>query len=643
MLFVLQNSDSCLGFVRYNAGFRNKIVFKANYYQQITKLLLFNINVIEIPVPSKEEVMKHSQLVIKMQRWGTILLLLFMVYTPFFGSSLMSPVQAAASADSLCSAGQWCIFLPFQTSMLPASGDLELGGLEVTQAVQDAQNSVALVAGRTTVLRIFATSTLETQALSDVKVLVTADRDGTTLSGSPSVFQASIPLSASRADYASSINLKLPNSWLSGSIDLSVRLDPDNTVAEVDEGNNILSLHLIFIPVPPLNVVIVPVRYTHTPNGITYAPPAVDTISSWMYRVFPISQINIAWHSVYSFTGNLRNADDWSKLLYEVTSLKSSEGAPSSTVYYGFVPVTDGSSTWFFGGIAGIGWVGSRSAVGLNTASGAPTIAAHEVGHNLGLWHSPCGATSGLDPEYPYAGGIIGQYGLDVISGTVYSPETSRDLMSYCNPRWISDYSYTNLMQAQIQYGTSRQAVLSAPSAQGAAQRSLLVRAQIDAKDAHLLPMYVLHAQQNENPPAGDYLVQLLSAAGDVLSAVPVQVNTIDGGETQRLGLQALVPLPAQPVAAVRLLKNGAILAERPLQTTSARATDQVETVQVGDELVLRWNTGGTPVMLRYTSDAGMSWTTFGVDLLGGEYTVDFAALPAQGGDFEVIPADTWR
>ncbi len=586
--------------------------------------------------------MKYSQLVIRMQKLGAILLLLFVVYTPFFSSPLMNPVQAAASADLLCPAGTWCTFIPFLTS-IATSGDLEIDSLEITQAVQNAQNSVPLVAGRTTVLRIFATSTLETQSLSDVKVLVTANREGTTLSESPSVFQSSIPLSANRADYASSINLKLPYSWLTGSIDVTVRLDPDNTVAEEDEKNNALSIHLTFLPVPPLNVMIVPVRYTHTPNGITYSPPAVDTISNWMYRVFPVNQINISWHSAYSFTGNLRTADDWSTLLNEVTSLKSSEGAPSSTVYYGLVPITEGASTWFSGGIAGIGWVGSRSAVGLNTAGGAPTIAAHEVGHNLGLWHSPCGTISGVDPEYPYASGSIGQYGLDVMTGTVYSPDTSRDLMSYCNPRWISDYSYINLMQAQIQYGASQQAVLSAPSTQEASQRSLLVRAKIDAQGVQILPMYVLHARQNENPPTGDYLVQFMSEAGEVLSAVPLQVNTIDVDETQSIGLHALVPLPAQPVAAVRLLKNGAVIAERSLRTTSARGIAQVETAQVGDELILRWNNSGTPVLLRYTSDGGNSWTTFGVDLLGGEFSVDSAALPAQGGDFEVIPADTWR
>lgn len=546
-----------------------------------------------------------------------------------------------AQAESSCPAGMHCRYIPFVASH-PVSDDLKLSHVEVTQAVQDSQNSVPLVAGRPTILRIFATAGVEFQEISNVQVQVNASRDGAALNGSPTAFQTSIPLFNNRANYSSTINLQLPPTWLSGTVDMSISLDPENRIAELDEGNNKLVLRLNFQPVPPLNIVVVPIQYTHTPNGLTYTAPVDETISDWMLRVFPVSQVNVSWHAPYSFTGNLRFASDWNTLLYNVTSLKSSEGAPSSTVYYGLVPIGEGSSTWFTGGIAGIGWIGSRAAVGLKTASNASVIAAHEVGHNLGMWHSPCGTLSSVDPDYPYANGLIGQYGLDVFSGTVYRPDLSRDLMSYCYPRWISDYTYKHLMQAQILDGAAQQKMLSAPAPGEAPQRSLLVRAQVGSAGATLLPVYVLPEQQNENPPAGDYLVRLYGADGGLLSEVSLQENAIDLDGEQSIGLHALVPLPAQPVALVRLVKNDVTLAERALREAVSTET-RVEADLAGDGLVVRWDGARSPALLRYTSDGGQSWTTLGVDLWGGEYAAIRASLPQPGGSFEVILADTWN
>jgi len=367
-------------------------------------------------------------------------------------------------------------------------------------------------------------------------------RGGMTLSNSPTTFQSSIPQSTSQSDYNSSINMQLPADWLSGTVDLTVRIDPDNRIAESNESNNVVTLRLAFTPVPPLRIKIVPIRYTHTLNGITYPAPTLDTISSWISRVYPISQVDISWHAAYSFTGNLKNTSDWQKLLDEITALKSSEGAPSSQVYYGLIPVSNGSSTWFNGGVAGIGWVNSRTAIGLNTSSSAGQIAAHEVGHNLGMWHAPCGNASGVDPEFPYTTGSIGTYGLDVLSGIVYAPESTRDLMSYCSPKWISDYTYKKLYAAQIRYGASQELTLSAPV--DGSQRSLLVRARLNEQGAEFLPLYILPAQSSAPAAAGQYTVQMLDHQGNVLSETPVQELSAAEDGLEFTAIQAVIPPP---------------------------------------------------------------------------------------------------
>jgi hypothetical protein len=82
--------------------------------------------------------------------------------------------------------------------------------------------------------------------------------------------------------------------------------------------------------------------------------------------------------------------------------------------------------------------------------------------------HAPCGLVAGDlgDPNYPayepydtpalfklFGGGnqaSIGEYGFDLTTQTVYSPVTTVDFMSYCNPTWISPYHYRSLINHNL-------------------------------------------------------------------------------------------------------------------------------------------------------------------------------------------------
>ena len=68
-------------------------------------------------------------------------------------------------------------------------------------------------------------------------------------------------------------------------------------------------------------------------------------------------------------------------------------------------------------------------------------FSAHEIGHNLGMSHAPCGNPADPDPNFPYADGTVGQYGFDV-NGQTVADKTQPDIMSYCDPEWVSDYTY---------------------------------------------------------------------------------------------------------------------------------------------------------------------------------------------------------
>lgn len=71
----------------------------------------------------------------------------------------------------------------------------------------------------------------------------------------------------------------------------------------------------------------------------------------------------------------------------------------------------------------------------------------HEIGHTHGLMHTACDGEDDPDPSYPYPGGSVGVWGYDSRTEELLAPETRYDLMSYCFPRWVSDYSYKKLAE----------------------------------------------------------------------------------------------------------------------------------------------------------------------------------------------------
>ena len=75
---------------------------------------------------------------------------------------------------------------------------------------------------------------------------------------------------------------------------------------------------------------------------------------------------------------------------------------------------------------------------------------AHELAHKNGVpQHAPCGNPANVDPNYPdfpsfsaLPAASIGEVGFDSSTMQALDPLTTRDLMSYCSPRWISPYNY---------------------------------------------------------------------------------------------------------------------------------------------------------------------------------------------------------
>jgi hypothetical protein len=115
--------------------------------------------------------------------------------------------------------------------------------------------------------------------------------------------------------------------------------------------------------------------------------------------------------------------------------------------------------TGFFGAQTTTGKNNVRINAQLEPANEEGLTLAHEIGHALGLGHTP-DLRDFADPNYPRADGSMGVWAglrttpaLRVIPGVdAAGRPTAYDLMSYRSPHWISAYSYCKAMDALTQH-----------------------------------------------------------------------------------------------------------------------------------------------------------------------------------------------
>lgn len=149
---------------------------------------------------------------------------------------------------------------------------------------------------------------------------------------------------------------------------------------------------------------------------------------------------------------------NWTTLVEQVRAQRKTDAPADDVYYYGLVQPTATLKDYCKGGCtAGIGYVtpttqpATRAAVGLAFGDeiSASTMA-HEVGHNHGRNHAPCSPSnsiSGVDEDYPYNGARVGVWGYDSRKKVFLSASTTLDVMGYCDPKWMSDYTYKALVE----------------------------------------------------------------------------------------------------------------------------------------------------------------------------------------------------
>ncbi len=202
-----------------------------------------------------------------------------------------------------------------------------------------------------------------------------------------------------------------------------------------------------------LRIVLVPVRYNADKSGRLPDTTAgqLKIYRDALFRIYPVAEVDIRVAEPFDWSGAINgNGNGWVELLNAMTKLRQTSSAAFDEHYYGVFRATETFEQFCNGTcLAGLSQIApspmqawSRVGIGLGFAGeGSGETAAHEIGHEQGRSHAPCGTAQGVDSSYPYQGGVTGGWGYDLI-GKQLIPPMNVDLMSYCKPKWISDYNY---------------------------------------------------------------------------------------------------------------------------------------------------------------------------------------------------------
>ena len=204
-----------------------------------------------------------------------------------------------------------------------------------------------------------------------------------------------------------------------------------------------------------LRIVFVPAHVNGTVITSTEAGKA--EVEDMLMATSPVQRVDVTWHDPVLVDGRLEAVADALNLLDQVRSADDAD----PDVYYHLLLHRDGccnEDEFTFlglGGVAGPGLgavdVAARNAIVLSrdgTPQTAMSTIIHELGHNQGLPHAPCGGAGAADPEFPYPDAGIGVEGFDIMLGQLISSVVPRvdgghaDFMGYCWPGWYSDYNW---------------------------------------------------------------------------------------------------------------------------------------------------------------------------------------------------------
>ncbi len=399
----------------------------------------------------------------------------------------------------------------------------------LTQAVQSVEYPVPLVAGEEALLRVFVVAPA---AAGDTIPMVRATffvdgeeaevveiQRGTSIIGDH-MNEGSLNASA---------NVLVSASVIRPGLEMVVEIDPDQTVApELGVTQRIPETGRMAVNVramPDLELTLIPFLWSENPDSavldLTGDLSTGDPLLRDIRDLLPVAEIDLTIHEPV-----MTNSNNAFSMLEQTDAIRTAEGG---TGY--FMGTLTGSVSGALGVAFRPGWT--------SFAVADSFVMAHELGHNLSLSHAPCGGAGGPDISFPQSDGTIGAWGYNFTSGLLVDPSV-RDLMSYCDPTWISDFYFTNSLRHRLVW--EAMGLLASPAVP---TLSLLISGGVGEDGRpYLGPVFVIDAPPSLPRSTGTYHLRGATADGAELFSLAFEMPVI-AGEEDRSSFAFAVPARA--------------------------------------------------------------------------------------------------
>ena len=401
----------------------------------------------------------------------------------------------------------------------------------LTQTIQSLKYPVPLIADRPALLRVFVSSP---RAAGEVMPPVRA----TFFHGDTEVHTvrieggyAPIPQEVDEGSLTRSANADIPGDVLKPGLEMVIEVDPEGTtdpglgIATRIPDSGRMAVDVRALPDFPLTVI----PFVNETNPDRSVLELTSAMARDPYRhpmlqhtrnLLPVSGMDVTRHAPVTTSSN------GFSVMLEVEFMRQMEsdgpgywlGIMAPVPVSGLLGVAVGVPSW------------SSFAVPL------PRTIAHELGHNMGLYHAPCGGAGGADPLFPDTNGRIGSWGYDRTHHRLINPYTP-DLMTYCRDGWIGGYHYSTALRHRL-------ATEVDSASFGAKTRSVLVWGGRD-KDGqvYLEPAFIADAIPVLPPGGREYRLTGRTDDGEEVFSVTFDMPYVPEADGEQSGFVYAIPV----------------------------------------------------------------------------------------------------
>jgi hypothetical protein len=388
-----------------------------------------------------------------------------------------------------------------------------------------------------------------------------------------------------------------------------------------------------------LYITLVPIRITKPTTGeaTTGVVPNLQTIRNGFLRLWPFSEINLQTRALY--TSSAENADDMEDVLPEIAELRELDNERSH--YYGFFS-DDIYSLFDFDGFGGIAYLSSTAGIGSDRDPGL-SIMLHEVGHNFSLHHINCGNPVEYDSLYPYSTNSIGTLGVNADFSMFYQPANYRDVMSYCSPEFVSDYSYKKAQDYLEQNPSRAFRSTSLQKTAASIQSSWFISGQILTDNSVKLRRLIPVNRQSTFQENGQYQLIITDTTGNTHKQF-FDTRKLDHANQNSAQFFSLF-IPYTEIQKLEIYQSDKLIfsqTESPSQANSTSAIQMQKTASntptvfyQNNQTCLSWdNQNYDSASLILTQDEGQ--TTVFMDATSNPYCVDFLT-PTDAKEWQIL------